>query len=208
MKNQLEVNNSNFQKMNNHALIMRYNQELGNSGWTSSRAVFLNALQAEFKERGIDCKAISNDGIGLKLSKEHEAFIFGKKVMLKKNFPLADANIEIQFKDERPRHKEKCYFKRIVAHSINLFQLIEETNQTILLSFEHEHLQTTIDGTGIHNYLMAAFDENKKLIGVSFFNQIGTGTFAIQTQAKSVLIFHQDQFEFHEFEIASLELVV
>jgi hypothetical protein len=206
MKNQLE-NNSNFQKMNDHALIMRYNQELGNSGWTSSRAVFFNALQAEFKERGIDCKAISNDGIGLKLSKECEAFIFGKKVMLKKDFPLANASIEIQFKDERPNHKEKCYFKRIVAHSINLFQLLEETNKTILLSFEHEHLQTTIDGTGIHNYLMAAFDENNNLIGVSFFNQIGTGTFAIQTQAKSVLIFHQDQFEFHEFEIASLELV-
>ena len=123
MKNQLE-NNSNFQKINNHALIMRYNQELGNSGWTSSRAVFLNALQTEFKLRGIDCKAISNDGIGMKLSKEHEAFIFGKKVMLKKDFPLADANIEIQFKDERPIHAEKCYFKRIAAHSINLFQLI------------------------------------------------------------------------------------
>lgn len=47
MNNQKEENN-NFQKMNNHALIMRYNQELGNQGWTSSRAVFLNALQAEF----------------------------------------------------------------------------------------------------------------------------------------------------------------
>ena len=45
MKNQKEVNNS-FQKMNNHALIMRYNQELGNLGWSSSRGVFLYALQA------------------------------------------------------------------------------------------------------------------------------------------------------------------
>jgi hypothetical protein len=77
----------------------------------------------------------------------------------------------------------------------------------ILLSFEHEHLQTTIDGTGIHNYLLAGFDENNKLIGVSFFNQSGTGTFAIQTQAKSVLIFHQDQFEFYAMEIAQFELV-
>ena len=85
--------------------------------------------------------------------------------------------------------------------------MLEETNHAILLSFEHEHLQTTIDGTGIHNYLMAGFDENNKLIGVSFFNHTASGTFGILTQAKSVLIFHQDQFEFYATEIAQFGLV-
>ena len=206
MNNQIETNN-NFQKMNDHAIITRYNQELGNPGWTSSRGVFLTALNAEFKERGIECNAISNDGKGLNLSKEYEAFISGKKVFLKKDFPLADTIIQIQFKGERPIERVECYFKRTAAHSINLFQLLEETDRALLLSFEHEHLQTTIDGTGINNYLMAGFDENNKLIGVSFFNQSGTGTFGILTQAKSVLIFHQEQFEFYAMEIARFELV-
>jgi hypothetical protein len=39
MNKQIETNN-NFQKTNNHQLIERNNQELGNPGWTSSRGVF------------------------------------------------------------------------------------------------------------------------------------------------------------------------
>ncbi len=193
--------------MNDHAIITRYNQELGNPGWTSSRGVFLTALNAEFKERGIDCAAISNDGKGLNLSKEYEAFISGKKVFLKKDFLQPETHLKLEFKSEKAAETVECYFKRTQAHSINLFQLLEETGRALLLSFEHEHLQTTIDGTGIHNYLMAGFDENNKLNGVSFFNQSGTGTFGILTQAKSVLIFHQDQFEFYATEIASFVLV-
>ena len=206
MNNKIETNN-NFQKMNDHAIIMRYNEELGNPGWTTSRANFLSELSAEFTKRQIDVEAISPDGKGFNLSKEYEAFLSGKKVFLKKDFSLADTNIQIQFKGERPIQRVECYFKRTAAHSINLFQLLEETDRALLLSFEHEHLQTTIDGTGIHNYLMAGFDENNKLIGVSFFNQSGTGTFAIQSQAKSLLIFHQDKFEFYAMEIARFELV-
>ena len=206
MNNQIETNNI-FQKMNDHAIITRYNQELGNPGWTSSRGVFLTALNAEFKERGIECNAISNDGKGLNLSKEYEAFISGKKIFLKKDFLQPETHLKLDFKSEKAAETVECYFKRTAAHSINLFQLLEETDRALLLSFEHEHLQTTIDGTGINNYLMAGFDEHNKLIGVSFFNQSGTGTFGILTQAKSVLIFHQDQFEFYATEIASFVLV-
>lgn len=207
MKNNPIYNQNDFTKMSNHQLVKRYNQELGNPGWTSSRGNFLSDLRAEFNKRQIEIEAISPDGKGLNLSKEYDAFISGKKVFLKKDFPLADTNIQIQFKGERPIERVECYFKRTAAHSINLFQLLEETDRALLLSFEHEHLQTTIDGTGINNYLMAGFDENNKLIGVSFFNQSGTGTFGILTQAKSVLIFHQDQFEFYAMEIARFELV-
>jgi hypothetical protein len=207
MKNNPIYKQNDFSKMSSHQLVQRYNQELGNPGWTTSRANFLSDLSAEFHKRQIDAKAISPDGKGLHLGKDYESFISGKKVFLKKDFLLADTNIEIQFKVERQIQTVECYFKRTAAHSINILQLLEETNRAILLSFEHEHLQTTIDGTGIHNYLLAGFDENNKLIGVSFFNQSGTGTFAIQSQAKSVFIFPQDQFEFYAMEIAKFELV-
>ena len=168
---------------------------------------FLSSLNAEFKERGIDCAAISPDGKGFNLSKEYEAFLSGNKLFLQKDFPLAETRIHFDFKGERATETVECYFKRTQAHSINLFQLLEETDRALLLSFEQEHLQTTIDGTGIHNYLMAGFDENNKLIGVSFFNHAASGTFAIQSQAKSVLVFHQDLFKFYATEIAQFGLV-
>jgi hypothetical protein len=207
MKNTPLNNQNDFSKMSNHQLVQRYNQELGNPGWTTSRANFLSDLSAEFNKRQIDVSVISPDGKGLNLSKDFEAFISGKKVFLKKDFPQAETQLKLEFKSKIAAKTTECYFKRTAAHSINLLQLLEETDRALLLSFEHEHLQTTIDGTGIHNYLMAGFDENNKLIGVSFFNQSGTGTFAIQTQAKSVLLFPQDQFEFYAMEIARFELV-
>lgn len=207
MKNNPIYNQNDFSKMSNHQLVKRYNQKLGNPGWTTSRANFLSDLRAEFNKRQIDIEVISNDGKGLNLSKEYDAFLSGKKVFLKKDFLQPETHLELRFKGQRPQETVECLFKRTSAYSINLFQLCEESSKAILLSFEHEHLQTTIDGTGIHNYLMAGFDENNKLIGVSFFNQSGTGTFGILTQAKSVLVFHQDQFEFYATEIASFELV-
>ncbi|MCF8416418.1 MAG: hypothetical protein K9G40_09255 [Crocinitomicaceae bacterium] len=193
--------------MSSHQLVQRYNQELGNPGWTTSRANFLSDLRVEFMKRQIDASVISPDGKGLNLSKDYEAFISGKKVFLKKDFPQPETHLKLEFKSDKAAKIIECYFKRTVAHSINILQLLEETDRALLLSFEHEHLQTNIDGTGIHNFLMAGFDENNKLIGVSFFNQTGTGTFAIQTQAKSVLLFHQDQFDFYAMEIARFELV-
>jgi hypothetical protein len=207
MKNNPIYNQNDFSKMSNHQLVKRYDLELGNPGWTTSRGNFLSDLRAEFNKREIDVSAISPDGKGFNLSKEYEAFLSGKKVFLKKDFPQPETHLKLEFKGERAAETIECYFKRTQAHSINLFQVLEETNRAILLSVEHEHLQTTIDGTGINNYLMAGFDESNKLIGVSFFNQSGTGTFAIQSQAKSVLIFHQNQFEFYAMEIARFDLV-
>ena len=208
MKNNPLNNRSDFSKMSSHQLVQRYNQELGNPGWTTSKANFLSDLSVEFNKRQIDGSVISPDGKGLNLSKDYEAFISGKKVFLKKDFPQPETHLKLEFKSKIEAKTIECHFKRTAAHSINLLQLLEETDRALLLSFEHEHLQTTIDGTGIHNYLMAGFDENNKLIGVSFFNQSGTGTFPIQTQAKSVLLFPQDQFEFYAMEIARFELVL
>ena len=91
-------------------------------------------------------------------------------------------------------------------HSINLLTIIGDKEHPILLSFEHQQLQTIIDGTGVHNYLMAGFDAENKLIGVSFFNQMGTGTFSVLSQAKSVLIFPQELFDFDVVEIAAFKI--
>jgi hypothetical protein len=99
-----------------------------------------------------------------------------------------------------------CVYKREKAYSIYLLQLIKETELPILLSFEHEHQQTMVDGTGIHNYFLVSFDQRNNLIGVSYFNQTGTGTFRVLSQATSVLIFPRGQFDFDVADIAAFKI--
>lgn len=48
-------------------LIMRFNKEVGNPGWSTARASFLAAVHREFDRRGIDYSNIGDDdGISLK----------------------------------------------------------------------------------------------------------------------------------------------
>ena len=117
-----------------------------------------------------------------------------------------DTLIDLSFKNEMPTLQINCSFSRTQLHSINLLTIIGDDEHPILLSFEHQQLQTIIDGTGVHNYLMAGFDAENKLIGVSFFNQMGTGTFSVLSQAKSVLIFPQELFDFDVVEIAAFKI--
>ena len=194
-----------FQGESNHQLMLRYNQERETPN--TSKEVFLAAFTEELQERGIGFKAISNPTGELNLRMESDVFLSGNEIFLASDFKAKNATITLHFKQNRASEKFTCTFKRTKAYSLQLLQLLEETEGAILVSFEHEQLQTLVDGTGIHQYLMAGFDSDNNLIGVSFFNQSGTGTFGIQTQAKSILVFPQDQFAFYAAEIAGFELV-
>lgn len=194
-----------FQGESNHQLMLRYNQERETPN--TSKEVFLAAFTEELQERGIGFKAIANPTGELNLRMEHDVFLSGNEIFLASDFKGKNATITLHFKQNRASEKFTCTFKRTKAYSLQLLQLLEETEGAILVSFEHEQLQTLVDGTGIHQYLMAGFDAHNNLIGVSFFNQSGTGTFGIQTQAKSILVFPQDQFAFYAAEIAGFELV-
>jgi len=48
-------------KLSDQELIDAFNRQVGNTGWTSSRAAYLAALYGEFKNRGFDCNAIGGD---------------------------------------------------------------------------------------------------------------------------------------------------
>ena len=194
-----------FQGESNHQLMLRYNQERKTPN--TSKEVFLAAFTEELQERGIGFNAIANPTGELNLRMEHDVFLSGNEIFLASDFKGKNATITLHFKQNRASEKFTCAFKRTKAYSLQLLQLLEETEGAILVSFEHEQLQTLVDGTGIHQYLMAGFDAHNNLIGVSFFNQSGTGTFGIQTQAKSILVFPQDQFAFYAAEIAGFELV-
>jgi len=47
--------------MDDNELILSFNKEVGNSGWTSSRATYLSALHNELKSR-FDSSAIIKNG--------------------------------------------------------------------------------------------------------------------------------------------------
>lgn len=47
--------------MNDAELVGRFNAEVGNAGWTSTRALFLVLLHKEFDRRGLDYSAIRTE---------------------------------------------------------------------------------------------------------------------------------------------------
>ena len=67
MKNNTYNFEATLQKMNDHELIDRFNQEVGNQGWGNARAAFLYALRNEFLSRDFDAsKIIYEDRMSLK----------------------------------------------------------------------------------------------------------------------------------------------
>lgn len=56
-----------FRDLNDTQLISAFNREVGNSGWTNSRAAYMFALHQEFKNRKYDYSDIGdNDTFSLK----------------------------------------------------------------------------------------------------------------------------------------------
>jgi hypothetical protein len=67
MKNNTYNFEATLQQMNDHELIDRFNQEVGNQGWGNARAAFLYALRNELLSRDFDAsKIIYEDGMSLK----------------------------------------------------------------------------------------------------------------------------------------------
>lgn len=67
MKNNTYNFEATLQKMNDHELIDRFNQEVGNQGLGNARAAFLYALRNELLSRDFDAsKIIYEDGMSLK----------------------------------------------------------------------------------------------------------------------------------------------
>lgn len=67
-----------FATMNDEQLVGAFNEEVGNSGWTSSRAAYLAALHDEFDARGYDYSAIGKDGLSLR----NKVKLVGKTLVL------------------------------------------------------------------------------------------------------------------------------
>ena len=67
-KKYIEYQN-HFSRLSNDELLDAFNKEVGNNGWTSSRALYLAALHDEFRNRKFDYSAIGNE-VSLSLKKK------------------------------------------------------------------------------------------------------------------------------------------
>lgn len=64
-------------ELSDEALIDRFNNEVGNQGWTSARSSFLAAIHNQFERRGIDFSLIGDDS---RMSLDRKVVLEGKKV--------------------------------------------------------------------------------------------------------------------------------
>ena len=65
--------------MDDKQLIDSFNREVGNPGWTSSRASYLSALHQEFNDRGYDYSDIGNAG---SLNFKNKIELLNKKIKI------------------------------------------------------------------------------------------------------------------------------
>ncbi len=68
-----------FKKMDDKQLIDSFNREVGNPGWTNSRASYLSALHQEFNDRGYDYSDIGSTG---SLSLKNKIELLDKKIKI------------------------------------------------------------------------------------------------------------------------------
>ncbi len=68
-----------FKGMSDEQLIIAFNREVGNSGWTCTRALYLSAIHEEFETRQYDYSIIGNKE-GLSFLKKIK--LIGKKIVI------------------------------------------------------------------------------------------------------------------------------
>jgi hypothetical protein len=68
--------------LNDEEFIEKFNEQVGNQGWGTARAIYLGVIREEFQERNIDISEI-NHGNGISYQDKIE--LFGKKVTVSTN---------------------------------------------------------------------------------------------------------------------------
>jgi hypothetical protein len=58
-----------FTKLSKQELVDKFNNEVGNRGWTSARSIYLHELREAMIDSGIDCSKVINESGGFNLDK-------------------------------------------------------------------------------------------------------------------------------------------
>jgi hypothetical protein len=191
MQSKQETNGMfNMSKLNNQQLLKSFNDDLEHADWTASRSEFHVEMTDELERRGIDSTKIRKDD-KLQLSKDHQAFLFGNKICIEKEHS-PETSIEIQYKNgEQVKLKVQTIFLDEAHFSLKNYK----KEVPLFLIIRHDQLQTHIDATGLVDHRLAAFDQQTDFTSISILHSDSSGTFALLTQARFVLVFHTKDLE-------------
>lgn len=90
MENLMKKFESELAVLSDVALVTRFNREVGNRGWVSARAYFLEALRNQFANRGIDYSIVKNETGGFNLDKK--VILSGRKLIFSSLEPINRGN--------------------------------------------------------------------------------------------------------------------
>lgn len=86
-----------------------------------------------------------------------------------------------------------CKHIKTNSNSIRVLDLINESDQGLVISFSHTLLTTQIDLSGASPYVALQFDENFNYSGAGLSLGKAIGSFGLITQAKHVVILPFDR---------------
>ena len=71
-----------FQAESDEELILSFNKEVGNKGWVSARAIYLDELKKEFIRREWDFSEITNESGGFNLGDGNQVYLSNNRLNL------------------------------------------------------------------------------------------------------------------------------
>lgn len=73
---------NSFQVKSDEELILSFNKEVGNKGWVSARAIFLDELKKEFIRREWDFSVLANESGGFNLGDGNQVYLSDNRLKL------------------------------------------------------------------------------------------------------------------------------
>lgn len=186
--------------MTNHELVNLYNQYIGEEVMHLSIAKLIWHIVNVLKNRGVNCDAITH-GTSIHYGKQFHSIIHRTKIYLSMNIQ-EKSNIRIHFKHDKAAQTIEVKVVQTSEANITLSHLIGEL--PVLVIFDHLHLQTHIDATGVQGKVLIGFNDDGKFESLNILNSIEAGRFAILSQARTALVlpfgWEKEKIEYWDFE--------
>jgi len=87
--------------------------------------------------------------------------------------------------------------------SVSVFPIIQENNETVVLTVQHNHLNTLLDLTNVQHYELWYFNDQKEFTGKAFCSNTMGAPYFVQTQAKYIVLFPINNKEVIEEKLTS-----
>lgn len=170
--------------MTNHELVNLYNQYMGEEVMHLSISKLLWHIVNVLKNRGINCDAITHGAV-IHYGEQFHSILHTTKIYLSMKIN-EKSSICIYFKNDKAPQTIDVKVVQTNEANITLSHLIGEL--PVLVIFDHLHLQTHIDATGVQGKVLIGFNDEGKFESLNILNSVEAGRFAILSQARTALV--------------------